>query len=288
MSKRITAVFVGIIIFLSGFSYSAGIRTQDNTVTETDVEVLLSKLPEDLQKENSYTKGLTAMSLLVGGYLYLVLDDYLFEKRMLKKEGDIVKWLKLKMPRKEWKHFGETHFSEIKKYIIYKSQPREVRRAFAEKVRNTRYMKKTGGALLFIAAAIGIEYLVSSYNNDSYKVPVSADRIEIKRILTDTAREHPEAFALSAYLMPYRKIVCSVIAEDETLYKLLKKQVDFVLSSENKEFTDYALKAARSIKEDELDSSLRKDLIFDENWFKNNWTTEYIFEDFKFNPIIDK
>lgn len=288
MSKRITAVFVGIIIFLSGFSYSAGIRTQDNTVTETDVEVLLSKLPEDLQKENSYTKGLTAMSLLVGGYLYLVLDDYLFEKRMLKKEGDIVKWLKLKMPRKEWKHFGETHFSEIKKYIIYKSQPREMRRAFAEKVRNTRYMKKTGGALLFIAAAIGIEYLVSSYNNDSYKVPVSADRIEIKRILTDTAREHPEAFALSAYLMPYRKIVCSVIAEDETLYKLLKKQVDFVLSSENKEFTDYALKAARSIKEDELDSSLRKDLIFDENWFKNNWTTEYIFEDFKFNPIIDK
>lgn len=288
MSKRITAVFVGIIIFLSGFSYSAGIRTQDNTVTETDVEVLLSKLPEDLQKENSYTKGLTAMSLLVGGYLYLVLDDYLFEKRMLKKEGDIVKWLKLKMPRKEWKYFGETHFSEIKKYIIYKSQPREVRRAFAEKVRNTRYMKKTGGALLFIAAAIGIEYLVSSYNNDSYKVPVSADRIEIKRILTDTAREHPEAFALSAYLMPYRKIVCSVIAEDETLYKLLKKQVDFVLSSENKEFTDYALKAARSIKEDELDSSLRKDLIFDENWFKNNWTTEYIFEDFKFNPIIDK
>lgn len=288
MSKRITAVFVGIIIFLSGFSYSAGIRTQDNTVTETDVEVLLSKLPEDLQKENSYTKGLTAMSLLVGGYLYLVLDDYLFEKRMLKKEGDIVKWLKLKMPRKEWKHFGETHFSEIKKYIIYKSQPREVRRVFAEKVRNTRYMKKTGGALLFIAAAIGIEYLVSSYNNDSYKVPVSADRIEIKRILTDTAREHPEAFALSAYLMPYRKIVCSVIAEDETLYKLLKKQVDFVLSSENKEFTDYALKAARSIKEDELDSSLRKDLIFDENWFKNNWTTEYIFEDFKFNPIIDK
>lgn len=141
---------------------------------------------------------------------------------------------------------------------------------------------------MFIAAAIGIEYLVASSNEPPYQTPVSADRVEIKRILTNTAHEHPEAFALSAYLMPYRKLVCSIISEDENLYKLLKEQVEFAISKENREFTGYLLKAAQEEEREEKEKSLKQDLKIGDEWFKNNWESKYNFSNFQTKPVYEQ
>ena len=282
MLKRLLSLFIALNIFC--ISFPAELFARERTISETDVEVLLAQLPDDLQPEEGYPLGATAVSLLIGGYLYLVVDDYIFERRMLKKEEAIVKWLRHKMPSKERRRFVNSHFSDIKKYIIYKSQPKEVRRAFVDKIRSARYAKKGMGALLFVAAAIGIEYLVASNNEPPYQTPVSSDRVEIKRILTNTAHEHPEAFALSAYLMPYRKLVCSIISEDENLYKLLKEQVEFAISKENREFTGYLLKAAQEEEREEKEKSLKQDLKIGDEWFKNNWESKYNFSNFQTKP----
>ncbi len=274
MLKRVVSLF--IVLNIIWVSFSAELFAQERTISEVDVDMLFAQLPDNLQTEKDSPIGITAAGLLIGGYLYLVADGYICEKQMLKKEDDIIKWMTHKMSDEEWYHFLNTHFSDIRKYIIYRSQPKETRLAFADKIIGLRCAKRGAVILLLIAAVIGVEYLLTSQDKNTCELlPLSSDRVEIKRILITTAREHPEAFALSAYLIPNRRLVCSIISEDEELYDLLKSQVEFALSKENKEFTYYLLKATQEGGEKRKEDLLKQDLKLDAQWFKNNWKSKY-------------
>ena len=234
MIKKFIAVLIPLFL-LTEIVFSQVVPSK--TVTPLDVEILFSRLSAEVpQKVNKVSVEGPILFLLAAGCVYHVLKDDYLDNKVLENEEQIAKWLTHKMPTKEWENFAKANSKEIERYLQIKGQVPVARKVYAREVKPLNLVKKLRKFEIFIIAAIGIEVLLKE-NYVYAETSVSSVRIQIARLLNKTAQTTPEKFALTAYLIPERKIVSSVIAENPNLYALLEKQIEFALSQDNKKFT---------------------------------------------------
>ena len=235
------------------FSMSAGplfaaAYGQDSSITPQKVETAFSRLSagDDYQGRTSpFVRNIT-IGLLAAAVIYFTFyDDY----NGFRSDDDLTRLFKERNPVKEYS--PKTNAAAAK----------AVKPNAAAKGRLARIFKKMTRCEVFLLAAVGMETVLSFLERESRPYEsASLRRAEIERLLKKTAEQTPEKFALTAYLIPERKTVCSVIAETPSFYELLNKQIDFAVSAENKKFTAALQKASSKLVMEQDVNLLKREL----------------------------